>query len=70
MELLQTSDKIQKASEHQHSHNQLETDSLEMNINPAPDGEYVIKVYVDDYILGVIEDRNRTLVQRVARAAL
>jgi hypothetical protein len=34
------------------------------------EGAYVIKVYVDDYILGVIEDINRTLVRRVARAAL
>jgi hypothetical protein len=70
MELLRTRDKIQKASEHQHSHNELETEGLEMNTNLAPDDEYVIKVYVDDYILGVIKDGNRTLVQRVVRAAL
>jgi hypothetical protein len=33
-------------------------------------GAYIIKVYVDDYILGVIEDVDRTLIQRVSRAAL
>jgi hypothetical protein len=70
MELLRTSDKIQKASKHQHSHNELETDGLKTITNPAPDGEYDIKVYVDDYILGVLEDRNLTLVKRVAGAAL
>jgi hypothetical protein len=34
------------------------------------EGAYIIKVYVDDYILGVIKDINCTLVGCVARAAL
>jgi hypothetical protein len=70
MELQRTSDKIQKASEPPLSHNELATEGLETGTDLAPNGAYVIKVYVDDYILGVIEDLDRTLVRRVARAAL
>jgi hypothetical protein len=34
------------------------------------DGAYSVNVYVDDYILGVVEDKNRTLLRRVARSTL
>jgi hypothetical protein len=36
----------------------------------ANDGAYSVNVYVDDYILGVVEDANRTLLRRVARSTL
>jgi hypothetical protein len=36
----------------------------------ANDGSYTVNVYVDDYILAVVEDKNRTLLRRVARSTL
>jgi hypothetical protein len=57
---------ILKASELQQSHNALATKGLETKPNRVPNGAYVIKVYVDDYILGVIEDLDSTLVRKVA----
>jgi hypothetical protein len=38
--------------------------------NDANNGAYSINVYVDDYILGVVEDKNCTLLRRVARSTL
>jgi hypothetical protein len=69
MELQGTSNKLQKACGPQRSHNELAAKGLDTNANLAPDGAYVIKFYVDDYILGVVEDLD-TLVRWVARAAL
>jgi hypothetical protein len=49
---------------------QTDDDLLPDGDHLLPDGDHIIRVYVDDYILGVIENLERTLVRRIARAAL
>jgi hypothetical protein len=38
--------------------------------NDGNQGAYLVQVYIDDYILAVIEDEARTLLRRIARATL